>query len=79
MEIAGLILLVLGSLMIVACKIWFFAIAFSVSPAWGLACFIPFVSICFIATHWDETRPSLFAALPSTLVVVLGALLLGGA
>ena len=61
MEAIGIALLIAGTLAAVVCKIWFFVIAFNESPAWSFACFIPFVGLVLILTHWEETALNLAA------------------
>lgn len=41
--------------------IWLLIVAFTESPLWGLGClFVPFVSLVFALTHWEEAgRPFL--------------------
>jgi hypothetical protein len=49
----------LGFLIALVGQIWFLTVAFKESVGWGLGClFVPFVSLIFLAQHFEETwRP----------------------
>jgi hypothetical protein len=45
--------------------------AFSASVLWGLAClFVPFVSLFFVATHWQEAKTGFLLHLVGWIIFV---------
>jgi hypothetical protein len=54
---AGAIVAIIGGL-------WLLIMAFQTSIAWGIACLLlPFVSLIFVITHWDEAKPAFLTSL----------------
>lgn len=47
--------------------------SFKVSFLWGLACFIPPVSLIFLILHWDVAKNPFFLQLTGFVLMFLGA------
>jgi hypothetical protein len=69
----SLVPIVLGWLVAIGGGIWFLVVAFQDSPAAGLLClFVPFYSLIYLCTHFDETKKPFFVQLLG------GGILMGG-
>lgn len=78
MEIIGLILIIMGLLIAVFYGVIILIKAFQAHILWGLAyLFIPFASLVFVFTHWDETGKPFLYTLGGTFLCVVGAMLGG--
>ncbi|HEX3654699.1 MAG TPA: hypothetical protein VHV55_02780 [Pirellulales bacterium] len=63
---AGLCAMIVGS-------IWLLVVAFEEEIAWGIACLIlPFVSLIFVATHWNKSAKPVYVWIAGLLAVLLG-------
>lgn len=68
---AGVIVSIIGGL-------WLLIMAFQTSVLWGLAClFIPFVSLIFVFTHWEEAKPAFLTSLGGAALVFFAGTLSG--
>ncbi len=68
MAIGGIIGLVFGIMILVK--------AFQTSVGWGLACLlVPFVSLIFVITHWEETKKPFLLGLLAIPFQVVGMML----
>lgn len=72
-----LLLLVALGLMVVG-GIMILVEAFRTSVGWGLAClFIPFVSLFFIVTHWQQCKKPFFLNLAGAGLVFVAVIVAG--
>jgi hypothetical protein len=63
----------LGYLTMFGGSIWLLVIAFQDSVGQGLLClFIPFYSLIYVITHWDETKTAFLVQLAGFGLVFLG-------
>lgn len=78
MEILGLVLMGVGGLIAIVGSIWFLIEAFKSGILWGLGClFVPFVSLIWLVTHWEDgAKPFGLSLLGS--VIMVGGMFLGG-
>jgi hypothetical protein len=68
---AALLPLGLGYLLAVAGSIWFLVVAFQDSPVSGLLCLcVPFYSLIYLVTHFEETKRPFFAYLTGLILVM---------
>jgi len=76
MEILGILLMAAGGLVTLAGGLWFLMVAFEEGIGWGLGCLlVPFVSLIFLVTHWDEAGKPFLVQLAGMVPFVLGTLL----
>ena len=65
------LLLMLGVIMSVIGAIWFYIVVFSESLLWGLLClFIPFASLIFFITHFEDSAKPLGLVVLGTILVL---------
>src|SRR5262249_46161757 len=65
--------MVLGSLVALAGGLWFLMLAFQDSAVAGLLClFVPFYSLFYLVTHFDEVKRPFFLQLVGGLIVGMG-------
>jgi uncharacterized membrane protein len=63
----GYILAVVGGL-------WLLVVIFQTSVLWGiLSLVVPFVSLFFVITNWDETKRPFLIQLAGVILILLGA------
>lgn len=71
--LVGNLLFLVGLAVIIVGTIMVLIVAYKESIWWFLGClFIPFASILFIITHWEETKQGFFWSLAGTGIAVLG-------
>ena len=76
MVLIGWLLLIIGYIGLLVTGIWLLVLAFQDSVIWGLACLcLPFVSLIFVITHWEEAKAPFLGSLSSAVPWVLGSLL----
>jgi hypothetical protein len=76
METVSMVLVVIGYLGCLIAGIFILVAAFQESALWGLGCmFVPFVSLAFVITHWDDTKRPFLASLGFAVLIFLGAAL----
>lgn len=76
MEILGLLLMMVGGIGCLIGGIWFLIVAFQESVVWGLACmFIPFVSLIFLVTHWEDAGKPFLIQIVSLVPIIAGVYL----
>lgn len=63
LHLVGEIIALIGGL-------WLLIVAFRTSILWGLACFIPFVSLIFVFTHWEESKAPFLTSLLGAILIV---------
>lgn len=79
MEVIGAILFLIGAIISFVGGIWFLIVAFGEGILWGLAClFIPFVSLIFLAAHWDHAKKPFGISVLGTLIAAVGGLMAPG-
>lgn len=72
---ASAILVPIGILVMLVGSIWFLGVAFSESAVWGIACMlIPFVSILFVFSYWDDAKKPFGLSLLGLLLVAIPGL-----
>ena len=77
MHILGILLFAIGGIVALISGIQLLILAFRASILWGLgSLLVPFVSLIFIITHWDEAKTPFLRGLLSIPFYVGGALLL---
>jgi len=77
MEIVGVVCSLIGAVIALVYVIKLLILAFRTSVLWGLGyIFIPFVSLIFVAMHWEKTRSPFLRALLAIPFLILGSLLL---
>lgn len=80
MQIVSFSLILVGLIIAFVFGIQLIIIAFRASILWGLGyLFVPFVSLIFIALHWDETKTPFLRGLLAIPCLVAGVLLAPGA
>lgn len=80
MQILSLILILAGLAIAFVFGIQLIILAFRTSILWGLGyLFVPFVSLIFIAMHWDEAKTPFLRGLLAIPCLVAGVLLAPGA
>ena len=63
--VGGIVMMVFGVILLVK--------AFQTSVLWGLGyIFVPFVSLVFVALHWQETKKPFLYLLAGSAVMVVG-------
>jgi hypothetical protein len=73
----GFFLIGVGVLANLVCGIWILVLAFRKGIGWGLACmFIPFVSLYFVITNWDEAKTPFLASVGGVVLAFMGAVML---
>ena len=76
MEIVSIILIVIGALISIVYGIQLLITAFQTSLLWGLGyIFVPFVSLIFVAVHWEEVKKPFLRGLIGIPFIFIGALL----
>ena len=79
MEILGMSLIGIGAIIAFVFGIILLVKAFQQSILWGLGyIFVPFVSIIFIAMHWEETKSPFLKGLLCIPFYVVGFMLMPG-
>ena len=79
METVGFICIIVGLLISLVYGIKLLVQAFQTSVLWGLGyLFVPFVSLIFVAMHWELTKSNFLKVLIAIPLLVLGAMLSGG-
>jgi hypothetical protein len=79
MQIVSFSLILVGLIIAFVFGIQLIIIAFRASILWGLGyLFVPFVSLIFIALHWDETKTPFLRGLLAIPCLVAGVLLAPG-
>lgn len=77
MEAIGIILLTLGAIGSLFFGIILIVQAFQTSVLWGLGyLFIPFVSLIFVFTHWEQTKNPFLKSMLSMFIFLVGTLLM---
>lgn len=77
MEILGGIIIFIGFIVSFIYGIILIIKAFQASILWGLGyLFIPFVSLIFIITHWDEAGKPFLLSLISIPFYIIGSLMM---
>jgi hypothetical protein len=78
MEMLGMILLVIGSLISAVGGIWFIMEAFQESILWGLGCiFVPFIPLIFLIMHWSKCAKPTLVMLVGSALAIIGVVLVG--
>ena len=76
MEIIGMLLLVIASIMCLVYSIKLIIIAFQESVLWGLLYFfIPFASLYFIITRWAECKSPFLKLLIAVAFMIVGSVM----
>jgi len=69
------ILVIIGMALCVIGGLWLLVLAFQTSVLWGLAyLFIPFASLIFAITHWEEARGAFLTSLAGVAMIVVARL-----
>ena len=80
MEVLGIILLIVGVVLSIIGGIWFIIVTFREGILWGLgSLFIPFVSLVFLITHWNEAGKPFGISLLGSALAVIGTVMAPGA
>ena len=59
-------------------SIWLIVAAFRESIIWGLcSLFIPFVSLIFAVTHWDESKRPVILLVGGAVISAIGKAMMG--
>jgi hypothetical protein len=67
------ILSIVGAVLCVIGALWVAILAFQTSVLWGLGClFIPFVSLFYVFTHWDESKTPFLTAVVGAILIFVG-------
>jgi hypothetical protein len=70
----GMAVWILGALISFVGGIWFLVVAFTVDATQGLLCLcVPFYSLYFLITNWEDTKMPFFVNLIGVFVSMLGA------
>lgn len=67
------ILSIIGAALCVIGGLWLLILAFQTSILWGLGSLIvPFVSLIFAITHWDEAKTPFLTAVVGVILIFVG-------
>jgi len=79
METIGAIFIIIGIIISIVYGIILLIRAFQQHILWGLGCiFLPFVSLIFVAGHWENAKSPFLKGLLAIPFMVVGSLLSSG-
>lgn len=74
MELVGNLLIIVGIIAILIGGVWFLIEEFRSGILWLLACiFIPFVSLLWLVTHWEEGKRPFVISTLGAICCIIGA------